>query len=103
MRIRDHMDDILEARGYYRKHVAHEPDSLFRSVADVMFHTQQHTAGMLKFAARAAAGVRDRDVRNGREMPEEYWQKEVCHAISCFSFRLQCHIPSLNAVLKKPP
>lgn len=38
--IRDHMDPIMEAGGLYRKHVAHESDSLFRSVSDSLFDTQ---------------------------------------------------------------
>jgi hypothetical protein len=41
MRIRDHMDGILEARGYFRKHVAAEKDSLYRTVSDVLFGTQK--------------------------------------------------------------
>lgn len=40
IRIRDHMDEILEARGYYRKHVAFESDALLRAVSDVMFLSQ---------------------------------------------------------------
>jgi len=49
-RIRDHMDDILEARGYYRKHVAREADALARAVADVIFLSQQHNAQILSHA-----------------------------------------------------
>ncbi len=48
MRIRDHMDDILEARGYYRKHVARDDLSLFRAVADVLLHSQQRHAALLR-------------------------------------------------------
>lgn len=39
--IRDYMDDILEPRGFYRKHVATGRDSLARSVADSLFATQK--------------------------------------------------------------
>ncbi len=51
-RIRDHMDDILEAKGYYRKRVAQEEDSLFRAVADLRFHSQTQ-AHILKIAVKA--------------------------------------------------
>ncbi len=50
-RIRDHMDDILEARGYYRRHVARDGNSVFRSLSDVLFHTQRHH-GMLQHCLR---------------------------------------------------
>ena len=39
-RIRDNMDDVLEAKGLFRKHVADEPDSIFRAVSDALFGTQ---------------------------------------------------------------
>jgi len=49
-RIRDHMDDILEAHGYFRKHVAREPNALSRAVADVIFQSQQHNADIVSRA-----------------------------------------------------
>ena len=58
-RIRDQMDDILEARGYYRKHVAHDGRSLYRAVADALYGTQQHMADKVRRwleVHRAAAG-----------------------------------------------
>ena len=38
--IRDHMDDIVESRGYYRKHVAQEKNSLFRAISDFLYSSQ---------------------------------------------------------------
>lgn len=40
MRIRDHMDDILESKGFFRKHVAQEDDAVYRAVADTVCATQ---------------------------------------------------------------
>lgn len=40
LKIRDNMDGVLETNGFYRKHVAHEPDSIYRAVSDVLFDTQ---------------------------------------------------------------
>ena len=34
------MDGILEAHNFYRKHVAGEPDALFRAVSDAYFKSQ---------------------------------------------------------------
>lgn len=70
MRIRDHMDDILEARGYYRKHVARESGSVFRAVADVLFHTQQHVAKTLQYCLgvyRMTRGKEGADEEDGVE------------------------------------
>lgn len=41
-KLRDHMDDIFESRGFYRKHIPHDRSALFRAVADVICHTQQN-------------------------------------------------------------
>ncbi len=49
LKIRDHMDDILEARGYYRKHTAHDQRSVFRAVADALFRSQQRHSDMLRY------------------------------------------------------
>ena len=50
-RIRDHMDEICEARGFYRKHVAAEPDAIFRSVSDIIFGTQAKARVLQKAAS----------------------------------------------------
>ena len=40
LKIRDNMDGVLETNGFYRKHVANEPDSIYRAISDVLFDTQ---------------------------------------------------------------
>ena len=40
VRIRDNMDDILEARRLYRKHVAEDNNSIYRAVSDALWGTQ---------------------------------------------------------------
>ena len=42
VKIRDNMDGVLETNGFYRKHVANEPDSIYRAVSDVLFDTQYY-------------------------------------------------------------
>ena len=40
VRIRDNMDDILEARRLFRKHVAEDNNSIYRAVSDALWGTQ---------------------------------------------------------------
>jgi len=42
VRIRDNMDDILEARRLFRKHVAEDNNSIYRAVSDALWGTQVH-------------------------------------------------------------
>ena len=43
VRIRDNMDDILEARRLFRKHVAEDNNSIYRAVSDALWGTQVRT------------------------------------------------------------
>jgi hypothetical protein len=75
------MDGIFDARGFYRKHVAHEPSALFRSVSDVLFGTQRWASAIRSkletFAntpegraiAEKIAGLPHKSVRLGNNIP----------------------------------
>ena len=57
--IRDQMDLILEAKGFYRKHVprTENNDTLFRSIADALFGTQYYRF----IVAKAAELIKNKD------------------------------------------
>lgn len=38
----DPFDQFLEKEGYYRKHTARDPSSLFRCISEQLYDTQQH-------------------------------------------------------------
>jgi len=40
--IKDYMDEICESQDYYRKHVANDGESLFRSISDSVFGSQNY-------------------------------------------------------------
>merc|ERR1719483_779233 len=40
--IKDYMDEICESQDYYRKHVANDGESLYRSISDSVFGSQNY-------------------------------------------------------------
>ena len=40
--IKDQYDEVLETRGFYRKHVPHDGESLSRSISDAIFGSQKY-------------------------------------------------------------
>ena len=60
--IRDHMDIILESKGFYRKHVASEEGSLFRALSDGLFGTQHYRFILAKAVELAAKDDADESV-----------------------------------------
>lgn len=85
--LKDYMDEICDSNDYYRKHVAHDGESLFRSISDGVFGSQNY-----KFiVAKAAELLLNEATPDEKEKLSEFVPNYplVCRLAEYFHFRVE--------------